>query len=225
VGDNENGVRKYLQVRMPTFNLSPNEVQALVNYFMGASVQPQPYVQEPLEEVKPQEQMVARALFTSKQAPCLSCHMTGDRVGDLKKSAPNFLIARERLKPEWTRRWILDPKTIAPDTTMPSGLFADQRSPDGKHQRYVFNGRADELPPALNSYDKDHLDLVVRYLFQISGAEQSQLVGARPSAGAAPSGTAAAPSAANSPSRKPIGMVRKARLPSARGAGAAGRAP
>ena len=36
-GVNRNGVRRYLKARMPTFNFSPNELQALVNFFMGAS--------------------------------------------------------------------------------------------------------------------------------------------------------------------------------------------
>ena len=50
---------------------------------------------------------MARALFTSEGAPCLKCHMTGDPKHDAHATAPNFMVARERLKPGWTKRWML----------------------------------------------------------------------------------------------------------------------
>ena len=49
-------------------------------------------------------------------------------------TAPNFLLAHDRLKPGWTKRWILDPSMISPGTAMPSGLFKR----DGDH--WVFSG-------------------------------------------------------------------------------------
>ncbi len=52
-GVNRNGVRRYLKARMPTFNFSPNELQALVNFFMGASSQAQPYIPERLDPLTP----------------------------------------------------------------------------------------------------------------------------------------------------------------------------
>ncbi|HEY3138165.1 MAG TPA: c-type cytochrome, partial [Blastocatellia bacterium] len=122
-GVNRNGVRRYLKARMPTFNFSPNELQALVNFFMGASSQAQPYIPERLDPLTTDEQGMARALFTSNAAPCLKCHITGDPAHDARATAPNFLLAPERLKPAWTRRWLLDPRVISPGTSMPSELF------------------------------------------------------------------------------------------------------
>ena len=68
-GANRNGVRRYLKARMPTFNFSPNELQALVNFFMGGSSQAQPYIAERLDPLAPDEQGIARALFSSNAAP------------------------------------------------------------------------------------------------------------------------------------------------------------
>ena len=65
---------------------------------------------KPLTE---EEKLVARQMFTSG-TPCLKCHITGDPVHDEKAIAPNFLLAGERLKPEWTFRWLLDPAQIRP---------------------------------------------------------------------------------------------------------------
>ena len=48
-GQDRNGIRPYLQFRMPTFNFSPNELQTLVRFFMAMSGQQDPYIKEPLE--------------------------------------------------------------------------------------------------------------------------------------------------------------------------------
>ena len=121
-GLDRNGVRPYLNFRMPTFNFSPNELQALVRFFMAVSGQQDPYIKEPLEPLTDQEKLTARQMFTSG-TPCLKCHITGDPAHDSKAIAPNFLLASERLKPDWTFRWLLDPSQISPGTAMPTGLF------------------------------------------------------------------------------------------------------
>jgi cytochrome c551/c552 len=191
-GVNRNGVRRYLKARMPTFNFSPNELQALVNFFMGASSQAQPYIPERLDPLTTDEQGMARALFTSNAAPCLKCHMTGDPAHDARATAPNFLLAPERLKPAWTRRWLVDPAMISPGTSMPTGLF----NRDTARDRWVFAG---PTPPSFQTYEKDHVDLLVRYMFQISPEEQKRLGSgggaapiAAPAAAAAPNKTASA---------------------------------
>lgn len=181
-GANRNGVRQYLQVRMPTFNFSPSELQALVNFFMGESAQHLPYIPEQLDPLTADEQGMARALFSSVAAPCLKCHMTGDPAHDSRATAPNFLLAPERLKPAWTRRWLVDPNLISPGTSMPSELFRVDDQHDG---RWVFNGAT---PPSFNNYEKDHVDLLVRYMFQITGEEQRRIGGG----GTVPASTGAA---------------------------------
>ena len=74
-----NGVRPYLKVRMPTFYFSPIEIRKLVRFFQALAGQPMPYIPPKLEPLSDQEIAMARALFTSKAAPCLKCHATGDR--------------------------------------------------------------------------------------------------------------------------------------------------
>src|SRR5258705_10000972 len=112
-GLDRNGVRPYLKFRMPTFNFSPNELQTLVRFFMAMSGQQEPYIKEPLQPLTEQEKLTARQMFTSG-TPCLKCHITGDPGHDAKAIAPNFLLAGERLKSDWTFRWLLDPSQISP---------------------------------------------------------------------------------------------------------------
>jgi cytochrome c551/c552 len=178
-GLDRNGVRPYLQFRMPTFNFSPNELQVLVRFFMAMSGQQDPYIKEPMEPLTAEERMTARQMFTSG-TPCLKCHVTGDPTHDAKAIAPNFLLAGERLKPDWTFRWLLDPSQIAPGTAMPTGLFRKEG------ERWVVN--LPNPPASANAYQHDHARLLVRYMFQLSPEEQRALLASAPS-----TPTAAAP--------------------------------
>jgi cytochrome c2 len=169
---NRDGVRQYLKARMPTFYFSSGEIQKLVRFFAALSSQAQPYIAPKMEMVSDQERTMARQLFSSEGAPCLKCHMTGDAKHDARATAPNFLMARERLKAGWTERWIVHPEMMAPGTAMPSGLFRR----DG--ERWIFAG---PTPASFQNYQRDHADLLVRYMFQFTPEELNRL---RSSAGA-----------------------------------------
>ena len=163
-----NGVRPYLDVRMPTFHLSDGEVGVLVRFFAALSKQPVPYLPQRLEPLSGHETRLARELFTSNAAPCLRCHATGDPRTDADKTAPDFTLVMERLKADWTQRWIVHPEIIRPGTTMPSGLFRWDGS------RWVF---ALANFPSFRDYTQDHSWLVVRYMFEYTPQEQRRLMG------------------------------------------------
>jgi cytochrome c2 len=175
---NRNGVRQYLQVRMPTFYLSDDEIRKIVLFFQAMSAQPDTFIPPKITPLDPTETAMARSLFTSPAAPCLKCHMTGNAEHDKNASAPNFLLAHERLQPAWTERWITDPAKIIPGTAMPSGLFRK----DG--DRWVFAG---PVPGSLEHYQGDEASLLVRYMFSLTPQEQAALVGHTPSGGGAKS--------------------------------------
>jgi len=179
VNTDRDGVRSYLALRMPTFSFSDDEVQKLVRFFNAMASQSLPYMPPKLEPLTDQERQMARQLFTSPAAPCLKCHATGVPAHDAIATAPNFLLAPERLKPAWTYRWILDPSRIAPGTAMPSGLFKWA----GDH--WVFNG---PLPESFHNYTKDQADLLVRYMFQMTPEEQRALVSRTPAGAGKPAG-------------------------------------
>ena len=183
---NRNGVRSYLQVRMPTFSFSENELGKLVRFFQALARQPFPYIPEEVPVLTTKETEMARSLFSSTAAPCLKCHATGDPAHDRTATAPNFLQARGRLKPDWMERWIIDPQAISPGTSMPSGLFKRE------NDHWVFSG---PTPPSFRDYDKDQTKLLVDYILQLTAEEQRRVGAAmgraRASSGSAPSGVQA----------------------------------
>jgi len=163
---NRNGIRSYLQVRMPTFSFSENELGKLVRFFQALARQPFPYIPEEVPVLTAKETDMARSLFSSTAAPCLKCHATGDPAHDRTATAPNFLQARGRLKPDWMEQWMLDPQAISPGTSMPSGLFRRQNN------HWVFSG---PTPPSFQGYDKDHTKLLVDYILQLTPEEQRRV--------------------------------------------------
>ena len=110
---------------------------------------------------------MARALFSSTGAPCLKCHATGDVAHDKTATAPNFLLSKDRLKPSWMERWVIDPQAISPGTSMPSNLF--KKTDSGQ---WVFSG---PTPAIFQGYDKNHNELLVRYIMQLTPEEQRRV--------------------------------------------------
>ncbi|HEY1271049.1 MAG TPA: hypothetical protein VGF08_03660, partial [Terriglobales bacterium] len=88
---------------------------------------------------------------------------------DKTATAPNFLLAKERLKPDWVERWIIDPQAISPGTSMPSGLFMKNQN------QWVFAG---PTPPSFQGYTQDHTKLLVDYIFQLTPDEQRRVAAA-----------------------------------------------
>ena len=180
---NRNGVRPYLQVRMPTFSFSENELGKLVRFFQALARQPFPYIPDQAPVLTAKETEMARSLFSSPAAPCLKCHATGDPAHDRTATAPNFLQAKGRLKADWVERWIIDPQAISPGTSMPSGLFKRENN------HWVFSG---PTPASFQGYDKDHTKLLVDYIFQLTAEEQRRVSASmghtRAASGAAPAG-------------------------------------
>lgn len=174
-----NGVRNYLEIRMPTFYLSDNEIRKLVRFFEALSAQERPFIPPVIQPLTEAERTMARDLFTHPAAPCLRCHATGDPAHDRNATAPNFLLAGERLRPPWTQRWLLDPARLIPGTAMPSGLFRREG------ERWVFAG---PLPASLRNYRGDHAELLVRYMFLMTPAEQRLLISRSPRATGASTG-------------------------------------
>jgi cytochrome c2 len=182
-GANRNGVRLYLKPRMPTFNFSPNERRTLIRFFLAMAAEQEPFIKPEAEPLTDQERNLARAIFTSQQAPCLKCHLTGNAEHDKNATAPNFLQSSTRLKPGWTVRWLRNPQTVIPGTAMPSGLFKQQGD------RWVFS--FDVPNSGLNDYQQDHAQLLTRYILQLTPAEQARLASGSPgaTAGRTPTGT------------------------------------
>src|SRR5437764_12668977 len=74
---NRNGIRTYLQLRMPTFSFSENELGKLVRFFQALSRQPFPYIPEEVLVLTGEESEMARRHFSNTAAAYVKCHAPG----------------------------------------------------------------------------------------------------------------------------------------------------
>ena len=162
-----NGVRLYLDVRMPTFALSDEEILKVVRFLNALSGQPSPYPFEELAPLDEDELADARELFLASE--CLSCHVTGDDPEEIRPdtNAPGYIVGAQRLKPRWLRRWLRDPQLIMPGTVMPSNF----QEVDGRWKANVL------LPDdQLRVPEADQIELLIRYQKFFDEAESEYLL-------------------------------------------------
>lgn len=139
---NVSPIRPWLDVRMPSYNLSNEEKNVIAQGFLAMSDQE---IFEPHGQVEwiPGEREAAVHLFESYA--CASCHTQG--FNNDEPSAPDLHKSKRRLRTSWIKKWLLDPQEILPGTLMPNFWF-DGEALDPS----VLDGDADKQIDALTKY-------------------------------------------------------------------------
>jgi len=119
-------IRPWLNVRMPSFNMSADEITAINQYFMAYSGTVAPFHYVRTDELDPESVRRGKVLFD--ELKCMSCHVLDAAVLAEKGAsslAPNLALAHERLRPQWLVDWMTDPQKIDPGTNMPSFFYSE----------------------------------------------------------------------------------------------------
>jgi len=134
-------LRPWLKLRMPTFHFSDDDAGTLVKYFASASRKSFPYLTVDLPRPPPEQVKESLELFAKLQ--CTKCHVVG-KLGpkqDPRSAAPDFLLARKRLRPDWIPLWLQNPNTLMEGTRMPSFWDPDPEAP-APHKAFGGNKQA-----------------------------------------------------------------------------------
>ena len=152
-------IRPAALMRMPNFHMSSDDAAKLVDYFAAVSGAEFPY------EYKSRQRASYLAKFEAERLSkamnivvnsnyCVKCHAVGDfsPQGDPATFGPNLAEVYRRLRPEYIRNWVANPKRTLPYTGMPVNIpFAGGISQD------VFHGTSveqlDGLIDLLMNYD------------------------------------------------------------------------
>jgi cytochrome c551/c552 len=119
-------IRPAAVLRMPRFSLSTVEAQKLADYFAAVSGAEYPYTAPPAGSSGPLNTAGldrAMKLLLDRNTYCAKCHLIGDYrpVGKNRTLlAPKLDGTAGRLRPEYVRRWLADPKSVLPYTAMPA---------------------------------------------------------------------------------------------------------
>lgn len=139
---NPTEIRPSVVLRMPKYTLSSDEATRLVEYFAAASAESYPYVDdvrgkagsvpaaeagdrpkpEPSNNEKPSRLDRAMRLVLDRTTYCAKCHLIGDFTpgGQIDSIlAPDLSQVGRRIRPDYVRRWLANPKAVLPYTGMP----------------------------------------------------------------------------------------------------------
>ncbi len=113
-------IRPHLQVRMPTFNFTDEEINILIRYFQLKDEQTLVY-EKPHSASKASSLSKAGSVIQDLGA-CNNCHFYGSTKPKQSAQtwAPNLTLTKERLRPDWVVDWLRDPQAIMPGTKMPA---------------------------------------------------------------------------------------------------------
>ncbi len=114
-------IRPWLGVRMPTFSFTDEEVNILIEYFQALEGLSEPFIEIDVELTR-EERRAAELLYSADYLSCFSCHQVGSKKpeGPPEGWAPDFMLAPDRLNPDWVFDWIMDPQAQQPGTKMPA---------------------------------------------------------------------------------------------------------
>jgi mono/diheme cytochrome c family protein len=143
-------IRPWLEVRMPTFELTDQETNDLVGYFKALDGEAAGFSYLQDYQLTPEQNAAALKLVSKDYWNCFSCHQQGRKKpeGDPSGWAPDLVLARQRLNPEWISKWLLDANALMPGTKMPS--FYPTPDPDGPSD--ILDGDDEKQITAMRNY-------------------------------------------------------------------------
>ena len=144
-------IRPWLKIRMPTFGLSDDETEHVLQYFAAIDGHDVPYAFVDHSTLDPKLVKAGEQLTSPDYLQCFSCHVRGTQMpeGEQDSWAPDLAMAATRLYPEWVLAWLHDPQKLLPGTKMPS-FYSDPNNPDGPPD--ILNGDDELQMKALRDY-------------------------------------------------------------------------
>ncbi len=145
-------IRPWLKVRMPTYTFNAAHLNALIKFFSALDKEEFPFVDSVGITLTPDEFEAGAKLFSNDYFACAKCHIVGDTMpsGSAESWAPNFALAKKRLKPNWIRQWLKNPQDLLPGTKMPN--FYDPASFESAGPEDIFNGDENKQIEVLRNY-------------------------------------------------------------------------
>jgi mono/diheme cytochrome c family protein len=150
-------LRVKLKVRMPSFQMTNEEVNKVVSYWAAQGNLPFPVA--PLERVTLTATQTANAKALFNKLQCANCHTVGRDAtpaeiaeeGSSKGLAPNLARAHGRLNKDWIVQLLKEPGKMVPGTRMP-GYWPEMQSP---------------APEIMGGDSKAQMDLLADYVLSL----------------------------------------------------------
>ena len=179
--NNPTMIRPNLQVRMPSFDFTDSQWNAIIKAFQHMDER-----NLLLEGHFSVDKMTSKFKAGEKLhtfGACNNCHFYGEEFPKqgAQTWAPNLALTKDRLRPEWVVRWLDNPNTIMPGTKMPAPYIPDSvtialdnaLSTWGKNV-VSLNGNREEMLEAIRDYiytikGKKDITILLQEYFKVNG--------------------------------------------------------
>ena len=113
-------IRPHLQVRMPSYDFTHKEWNGVIDYFQSKDGMSLTY-ENPHSFSQVSNSYLAGQKIQEEGA-CINCHFYGSMKPrqDALTWAPNLVLTKERLRPEWLIELFNNPQSVMPGTKMPA---------------------------------------------------------------------------------------------------------
>jgi mono/diheme cytochrome c family protein len=129
-------IRPAVVLRMPKFNMSPDEATALANYFAAVDGAEYPYDFDSrtrssyltAEDARHPNRFSDALKIVIDNNYCVKCHFLGDfdPKGSERAKGPQLAKVYNRLRPEFMQHWLANPQLLLPYTSMPTNIPFDK---------------------------------------------------------------------------------------------------
>lgn len=187
---NVQSLRPWLSIRMPSYNMSPEESEAIVSMFRALSEEGETYERFASHTLNASEAAHGQKLFKAPSEVegglgCNSCHPAGDQMPaspDKNSWGPNLALARERLRPDWLWAWLISPNNYMPGTKMPAfwlqpDAFLDENplSPSDRAivDKYVPFLKDFPMTKSLDSEWTEDMRGIIQYLMHMNEIDKN----------------------------------------------------
>ena len=176
-------IRPPLQVRMPSFDLSDEDWNAVISAFQSLDGNNLSF--ESIHDIDRKSTSYKAGEKLAELGACNNCHFYGKTFP--KQGAqtwgPNLAMSEERLREEWVIEWLRDPQKIMPGTKMPAPFLPTSdllSSSDAKNiwgsSLVKLSGNQDEMLKGLTEYifgikGENDISKEVRDYFKKNGYE------------------------------------------------------
>lgn len=144
--------RYWLTVRMPTYNLTDDQLNTLTQYFALRDKQPYPHETDVAENLPPpSRETVETGEKILAEAKCMICHQvrTPEAAAAAGNPAINLADVKQRMRTKGLTTWLHNPLAVTPGVNMPS---------------FWPEGQANPLPHILGGDNEKQIQAVADYL-------------------------------------------------------------
>ena len=118
-------IRPNLKLRMPSFHLSDDNWNAIIAGFRAMDNEHNTF--EEVHQINKKSSKYLAGKKLAELGACENCHFIGTTQPKQLSStwAPNLVLTKDRLRPEWVVEWLRAPNSIMPGTKMPAPFLPE----------------------------------------------------------------------------------------------------